>query len=234
MQPDLLRAPCFDQLSFVEAEGGLVDPTVLNSFQQQAGVGSGRQVILEKAILDHERIGFTQVDHAALLIHLDRMVGESYVAQGQPVAVLQPECRTGAFVGGSTGIDLPLYDPEAVEDDPVVDALAAEQVVGVVVRFPQYADIAAEDGFVLLPVALNGFGFHPGKAAEERQSFVEHKGGRTVGRSGGEIGAFRDPDRIAGCSRSQGVVQVGKGIGPTAAVVGAHGGGVDVNAVTAQ
>ncbi|MDV7397865.1 hypothetical protein RZS08_41070, partial [Arthrospira platensis SPKY1] len=93
--------------------------------------------------------------------------------------------------------------------------------------------IAGEDGRVAGGVAtLFEAGLRAGEAAVEVQVFVHQKSRVAVaaGRGGG-VAALGHPDLFAGLGDGQRVLQVGEGVLPSTAGVGARGIGLHVEAV---
>src|SRR5262249_50547592 len=84
-------------------------------------------------------------------------------------------------------------------------------------------DVAAERGDVGSHIALGHGRLGARKAAVDRHPRVQVEGDGAVGAAGRRIGSLGHQDLVAEVGGGQGALQVGVGVGPAAAVVGARG-----------
>ena len=118
-----------------------------------------------------------------------------------------------------------LSDGEAVQHGGLAHSSAGGQHPAGIARAAAAA-VATEDGDVAYPIALVAAGLCPCKAAVQGHAALEFEGIEDISR---RVDAFSHPDFAAGRGRGQGILQIGVGVRPGGAVVGAGRANVHVD-----
>lgn len=121
-------------------------------------------------------------------------------------------------------VRIAVFKNEAVHGSGRVALRGVEDAVGIVVREARRPDVAAQDGRVGCPVAIEAAGFRAGEAAVEARAVGQREGKVSVAAAGGQVGSGGDPDFIAVLGVGQRVVEVGESGVPTVTVGRVKGG----------